>query len=86
MPCRFDAPIESGLADTPTRKWLCGVPAKHEWPITLAAIEYGAYSRYDRDAMAAVVLGSLRRQYNLIASDLGPAQRADFVATAAGQR
>ena len=85
MPCRFDAPIKSGLADTPASKWLCGVSAKHERPITFAAIENGAYSRYDRNAMPAVVLGSLRRQYNLIASDLGPTQRADFVATAAGQ-
>jgi hypothetical protein len=61
------------------------VPAKHEHTVTLAAVENGAHHRCDRNVMPAVVLGPLRRQHDLIVSDLGPRQRADFLAAATGQ-
>ena len=85
MTCRPDASIESGLADTPTRKRFCVLPAKHEGVVMLAAIEEGAHSWCDRNAMLAAILGSLRGQYNSIAGNLGPAQRADFIGALSSQ-
>ena len=85
MTYRPNASIEPSLADAPASERFSGVPTKHERVVTLAAIEDGAHGPYDRNAMFAVVLGPLRRQYNLIASNLGPTQRTDFVAAAAGQ-